>query len=259
MARGISLYVEGQSPLHRVHPLTKGTLTLVIIALAFIAPSLPWVLALGLIVLLLLASAGVLARFLAILAALLLPIGALLVIVQGLVNPANREVLVPLGPLSLYREGVLVGILTAARLADLIGATFLFSFTTRPADLAETLMQHGLSPRFGYVVQSVLQLIPQTLETVDRIRNAQQARGLEIRGRLDRRIRAFLPLMMPVVLSSLVATQERAMALEVRGFGLKVTRVTRYRIPDSVGQRVLRWALLLLLPLALLARLYGWR
>ena len=31
MARGISLYVEGQSPLHRVHPLTKGTLTLVII------------------------------------------------------------------------------------------------------------------------------------------------------------------------------------------------------------------------------------
>ena len=63
MARGISLYVEGQSPLHRSHPLTKATLTLVIIALAFIAPSLPWVLALGLIVLLLLASAGVLARF----------------------------------------------------------------------------------------------------------------------------------------------------------------------------------------------------
>ena len=71
----------------------------------------------------------------------------------GLVNPANREVLVPLGPLSLYRQGVLIGLLTAARLSDLIGATFLFSFTTRPADLAETLMQHGLSPRFGYVVQ----------------------------------------------------------------------------------------------------------
>jgi energy-coupling factor transport system permease protein len=154
---------------------------------------------------------------------------------------------------------VLVGVLTAARLMDLIAATFLLSFTTRPADLAETLMQHGLSPRFGYVVQSVLQVIPQTLETVDRIRDAQQARGLEVQGRIDRRVRAFLPLMMPVVLSSLVATQERAMALEVRGFGLRGARVDRHRIPDSAPQSLLRWALLLLVPLAILARLVGWR
>jgi energy-coupling factor transport system permease protein len=259
LARGLSLYVEGRSPLHRAHPLTKGALTLAGIALAFIAPSLPWVLALGAALLLLLALAGVLTRFLAVLTALLIPIGALLVIVQGLVNPQNHDVLLPLGPLSLYRQGVLVGVLTAARLMDLIAATFLLSFTTRPADLAETLMQHGLSPRFGYVVQSVLQVIPQTLETVDRIRDAQQARGLEVQGRIDRRVRAFLPLMMPVVLSSLVATQERAMALEVRGFGLRGARVDRHRIPDSAPQSLLRWALLLLVPLAILARLVGWR
>jgi energy-coupling factor transport system permease protein len=108
-------------------------------------------------------------------------------------------------------------------------------------------------------VQSVLQIIPQTLETVDRIRDAQQARGLEIQGRIDRRVRAFLPLMLPVVLSSLVATQERAMALEVRGFGLRGARVDRHRIPDSAPQSLLRWALLLLVPLAILARLVGWR
>ena len=32
----------------------------------------------------------------------------------------------------------------------------------------------------------------------------------------------------PLVLTSLVATQERAMALEVRGFGLPVKRVRRF-------------------------------
>jgi energy-coupling factor transport system permease protein len=259
LARGLSLYVEGTSLLHRAHPLTKGALTLTTIALAYLAPSIGWVLSLAVILLALLAVARVLRRFLLVIGALLLPITVLLVIVQGLVNPANRHVLVPLGPLSLYREGVLIGILTAARLGDLIAATFLFSFTTRPADFAETLMQHGLSPRFGYVVQSVLQIIPQTLETVDRIRDAQQARGLEISGRLLQRIRAFLPLMLPVVLSSLVATQERAMALEVRGFGLKVRRVDRYRIADGPGQRALRWALLLLVLIALAARIRGWR
>jgi energy-coupling factor transporter transmembrane protein EcfT len=65
--------------------------------------------------------------------------------------------------------------------------------------------------------------------------------------------------LLPVVLSSLVATQERAMALEVRGFGLPGPRVPRYVVPDSVFQRALRWILGLLVLLALTARVAGWR
>jgi energy-coupling factor transport system permease protein len=256
--RGLSVYVSGRSPLHSAHPFTKGVLTLTSIALAFIAPSLPWVIGIGGVLLILMAIAGVIRRFVVLALALLLPLTLLLLIVQGLVNPANRTVLVPLGPLSLYREGISIAILTAARLADLIAATFLFSFTTKPADLAEALIQRGLSPRIGYVVQSALQIIPQTLETADRIRDAQRARGLETEGPIVKRARAFLPLLLPVVLSSLVATEERAMALEVRGFGLRGRREARYVVPDSMGQRALRWTLVLLVPLALIARIAGW-
>jgi energy-coupling factor transporter transmembrane protein EcfT len=108
-------------------------------------------------------------------------------------------------------------------------------------------------------VQSALQIIPQMLESVDRIRDAQRARGLETEGPLTTRARAYLPLLLPVVLSSLVATQERAMALEVRGFGLPGPRVARYVVPDSVSQRALRWTLGLLVLLALTARIAGWR
>jgi energy-coupling factor transport system permease protein len=259
LPRGLSLYVRGRSPLHRAHPFTKGVLTLAAIALAYVAPSLPWVLAIGLVLVTLMTWAGVIRRFLVLALALLLPLTGLLLVVQGLVNPANRTVLIPLGPLSLYREGIGIAILTAARLVDLVAATFLFSFTTRPADFAEALMQRGLSPRLGYVVQSALQIIPQTLETADRIRDAQRARGLETEGRILRRARAFLPLLLPVVLSSLVATQERAMALEVRGFGLPGPRIARYVVPDTAAQQALRWAFVLLVPLALAARIAGWR
>lgn len=258
MPRGLSVYVPGRSPLHRAHPFTKGVLTLVAIALAFIAPSLVWVVLIGLTLLGLMATAGVLRRFVVVAVALLVPLTLLLVIVQGLANPANRTILIPLGPLSLYREGILIAILTAARLADLIAATFLFNFTTKPADFAEALMQRGVSPRIGYVVQSALQIIPQILDSVDRIRDAQRARGLETEGPLTTRARAYLPLLLPVVLSSLVATQERAMALEVRGFGLPGPRVARYVVPDSASQRVLRWALGLLVLLALIARIVRW-
>jgi energy-coupling factor transport system permease protein len=65
--------------------------------------------------------------------------------------------------------------------------------------------------------------------------------------------------MLPLVLSSLVATQERAMALEVRGFGLPVRRTSRYEIPDSGIQRLLRWLFMLAVPAAILLRLLGWR
>lgn len=259
MPRSLSLYAEGDTLIHRAHPLTKGVFTLVVIALAFIAPSLPWVLLIMVVLLGLMLYTGVIFRFIPVALAILLPITVLLVIVQGIANPANRTVVVPLGPFSLYEEGLLIAVLTAARLVDLVTATFLFSFTTRPTDLAEALMQRGLSPRLGYIVQSALQIIPQSLEQADRIRDAQQARGLETTGPLLRRARAFVPLLMPLVLSSLVATQERAMALEVRGFGLQVRRYARILIHDSTAQRVLRWLLVALVPLAIAARFLGWK
>ena len=243
--------------MHRAHPLTKGAITLVAIALAFISPSLPWILAIAIVLIVLLVLAGVVARFLPVAFGILLPITILLLLVQGFANPANRTVFVSVGPISFYREGLAIAVSTAARVFCLISATFLLTFTTRPSDLAEALMQRGLSPRFGYVVQAALQMIPQSLESADRIRDAQRARGLETEGPLIRRARAYLPLLLPLVLSSLVATQERAMALEVRGFGLKVRRYPRIDLHDTPAQRVLRWFLVALVPLAVLGRVLG--
>jgi len=164
-----------------------------------------------------------------------------------------------LGPIVYYQEGLAIAALASLRIACLVAATFLFSFTTRPADITEALMQRGLSPRMGYVLQSALQIIPQTLDMAGRIQDAQRARGLETEGSLPRRARAYLPLMLPLVLSSLVATQERAMSLEVRGFGLPVKRLWRFEFDDSTLQRILRWVLALSVPGAIAARFAGWR
>jgi hypothetical protein len=49
------------------------------------------------------------------------------------------------------------------------------------------------------------------------------------------------------------------MALEVRGFGLRVKRIARYELADSGVQRILRWALVLAVPGAIAARVAGWR
>ena len=258
MAGSLSLYAEGDSFLHRAHPLSKGVLTLVAVALAFIVPSVWWVLGILFVLFVLITVSGVLRRFLAVALAILLPITVLLLVVQGFANPRNHTLLVAIGPITFYTEGLGIAAVASLRIACLVAATFLFSFTTRPADISEALMQRGLSPRMGYVVQSALQIIPQTLDMAGRIQDAQRARGLETEGSLPRRFRAYLPLMLPLVLSSLVATQERAMALEVRGFGLPVKRLSRYVLADTATQRVVRWVLVLALPVAIAARVAGW-
>jgi energy-coupling factor transport system permease protein len=259
VAGGLSLYAEGTSLLHRAHPLTKGVLSLSAVALAFIAPSIPWVLIILAALVALVIVAGVLKRLIAVALAILLPLVLLLVGVQGFANTQNHTELFAIGPLAFYLEGILVATLASLRIACLVAATFMFSFTTRPTDITEALMQRGLSPKMGYVFQSALQIIPQTLDLSSRIMDAQRSRGLETEGSLLKRSRAYLPLMLPLVLSSLVATQERAMALEVRGFGLPVKRISRYEFTDSLFQRMVRWALALSVPAAIVARVVGWR
>ena len=135
MAGGLSLYAEGESLLHRAHPLTKGALSVSAIALAFTFPSVPSVVAEAAVLLGLMALAGVLRRLLAVALVILLPISVLLLAVQGFANPSNRTLLIALGPVALYREGILVAIGSALRISCLVTATFLLSFTTRPPDL----------------------------------------------------------------------------------------------------------------------------
>ena len=94
----------------------------------------------------------------------------------------------------------------------------MFVLTTKPAELVEDLEQAGFSPKIGYVISSVFQIVPQMSGTMNTIMDAQRSRGLETEGNLITRAKSFLPLISPVVMSSLINTRERAIALEIRGF-----------------------------------------
>jgi energy-coupling factor transport system permease protein len=110
------------------------------------------------------------------------------------------------------------------RVINIICAFSILILTTKPSDLIEELVRKGLSPKIGYVLSSVLQIIPQMVSTMDTITDAQRSRGMETEGKLFVRMKAFLPLIGPVVMNSLISTRERAMALEVRGFNSKVKK-----------------------------------
>jgi energy-coupling factor transport system permease protein len=119
------------------------------------------------------------------------------------------------------------------------------------------LERRGLSPRIAFVALATLEAVPAMVERANVIASAQRARGLDTEGSVRARLRGVLPLVGPVILSSLTEVEERSLALEVRAFGRPGRRHLLWRIPDSRGQLALRAALLVALVGAVVARITG--
>lgn len=90
-----------------------------------------------------------------------------------------------------------------------------------------SLEKAGMSPKASYVVLSTLQMVPVLKKKSETIMNAQKARGVETEGNLIVRAKVFVPTIIPLVLSSITGTEERALTLEARGFssGIRPTHL----------------------------------
>ena len=219
----MTLYVKRDSIIHNLDPLTKILFIFVSIAMTYIYPNLTFVIIVTTVSLLLLVTGRVFMKILPIIGISLVLILSIIVI-QGLVHPSNETVLFKIGIATFYKEGLLNATLVATRVVNMISAFGVLILTTRPDELVERLIQKGLSPKIGYVFLSIFQLLPEMQSTMGKITDAQRSRGMETEGNLFVRMKAFFPLIGPVVLNSLNDTKERAIAIEMRGFSTKGKR-----------------------------------
>lgn len=218
--KSISLYVDKDSFLTRLHPFAKLVYILAAISVPLIGGAL-WMFGLFLLISLsLLTSGGILKKVFPLIA-FSFTILITIFLIHGLFNKENATLLFQIGGLYFYREGLLYACRIGLNILNMLLAFAAFVLTTKPADLVDDLEQAGFSPRFGYMITSVFQIIPQMMGTMNTILDAQRSRGMETEGSLFTRAKAFIPLISPVVSSSLINTRERAIALEVRGFGSK--------------------------------------
>ena len=227
MSATTGYFIAGSSWLHRRNPLTKVLALALILLSAFLLPA---VVLVGLVVIIIAAlrSADLLRptlRAMRIPALLLLSI----LVVNSLFFPGATDKLLTVGPLSISREGLTFGLVSAGRVLVTFLGSVAFLFTTLADDMLETLIARGASHRISFVVLSAVQMVPRMQERAGSILEAQQSRGLSLEGSPVRRIRALVPLIGPVLLGSLVDVRERTFALEARGFGARPGR-TAYRV-----------------------------
>jgi energy-coupling factor transport system permease protein len=244
----IALYQPRQSPLHRLNPLTKLTISFGLIALALGTPVDWFPLAVYLLVLVPLSVVAHVERtFLRTSLQILLPFAISLFLIQSLFFPEGNTILARLGPLSIKAEGVRFAFASTVRILLITGSLLLTLLTTHPGSLMTALVQKGFPPPLAYVIVTTLQIIPQMRDRARTIIDAQRARGLETQGSFWVRARALVPLVGPLVLGSLLDVEERTLALEARAFSATAPKTSLLEIADSLGERIVRWAVLLLI------------
>jgi energy-coupling factor transport system permease protein len=97
--------------------------------------------------------------------------------------------------------------------------------TTRNEELVLGMIGMGMPYRVGFAISTSLRLVPTIAASTVTITQAQRSRGLDLEsGNIIERLRKFLPLLVPVFISTIRSTNIFAMALESKGFGAREKR-----------------------------------
>ena len=157
-----------------------------------------------------------------------IPITIMLMFIQGCYSSKNVTVIADLGFVTLGLEGVLYALKIISTLMVFMGSFYIMNKTTYTGKMVAALTDCGVPTKIGYLILASLNVVPQMQMKMAVIQEAQSARGVETGGGIIARIKAYIPLLGPVVMSSLIDAQERGMTLETRGFGIKGVKQTNY-------------------------------
>lgn len=148
---------------------------------------------------------------------------------------------------SVSLEGFIYGLAMALRLLLLVIFASLLTLTTAPIALTDGL--EGLLKPFrrigvpaheiAMVMSIAMRFIPTILEEFDRIILAQRARGAAVsQGNLLKRIRALIPMLVPLFVSAFHRAEEMADAMEAKcyhgGAGRTKWKITPWRPCDTL-------------------------
>ena len=253
MLRDITIgqHFPGNSLVHRFDPRLKLVLTVAYIVLLFAASN-----ALGLTLSIL--FLGVMYKVAKIPVKMIgkslkpiLPIVLFTAVLNLFFVSGEGDPLVHFWFLTIYAEGVRYAVLMAVRVMALIAGTSLLTYTTSPIVLTDAIEQllkplgklHFPVHELAMMMSIALRFIPTLIEETDKIMNAQKARGAQLdTGKMTDRVKALVPVLIPLFISAFRRADELAMAMECRcyrgGTGRTRLKVLRCEKQDYIDLAV---------------------
>ena len=169
-------------------------------------------------------------------------------LVLHLLMTKGGAVLLDLGFVKIYEDGLRQGVFISLRFLVLVFMTSILTLTTSPISITDGL-ETLLNPfkRFKLPVHELalmmsisLRFIPTLMDETDKIMKAQMARGSDLSaGPMKDRLKAVVPLLVPLFVSAFKRAEDLATAMEVRGYrggeGRTKYRQLKWTAKDSIS------------------------
>ena len=127
--------------------------------------------------------------------------------------------------ITITDQGLMRSVLIAVRIAVMILISCVLTYTTSPTDLTDAI-ERLMKPlkvirvpvhEIAMMMTIALRFVPTLLEETDKITSAQKARGADLEsGSLMQRVRAMIPILIPLFVSAFRRADELALAMECR-------------------------------------------
>lgn len=139
-----------------------------------------------------------------------------------------------------YRSGFHKAIHFAFRIAPLMACLFLIFKTLEMTDLGILMCKAGLPYRYAFIFIDCFMTISILSKDMDQIMDAQKSRGLVTEGNLITRMKAFVPVIVPVVANSISKVQDQAIAMDTKGFNSKCKKTIYRTIPNGKIDKIIK-------------------
>ena len=214
-----SLYVAHDSWLHDTDPRVKLSFALLTTMALMTLGSLPlFLIFLALCHAILLSARIPLARFVWAWR-LMAPITIMIPVLWPLFSQSAGPNLLQLGPLTVTWTDIWQGLAMAARVNAMAFAFFVWLFTTNQMDMVLSFVSVGVPYEWGLTVVIALRYVPSLHTAFGQVMDAQRARGLIIpQGNPLRAARAYVPALVPMLISALRTVENLSRALEARAY-----------------------------------------
>lgn len=222
----IGTYVPGISIVHRMDPRAKLLMVFMFVFIVFMANSIPSyaLLAAFTFVIVLLTSVPFSFIYKGLKPLLWI---ILFTFILHLFVTKEGALLVKFGWFEIYEEGIRQGIFISLRFLLLIMMTSLLTLTTTPIEITDGMESlFGPLKKFRFPVHELalmmsisLRFIPTLIQETEKIIKAQTARGANFTsGPIKDRMKAIIPLLIPLFISAFKRAEELATAMEARGY-----------------------------------------
>lgn len=236
----IDLFAPKETVLHSVDPRVKIIGAALLTVLCFFLSNLIFLAALLVALQLMIMTTGV--RWKAIRSSLwlLLRFSLILVLLWPFFDQLGNPVISDLWAWKLTLPSLLRSLTVVLRVFVIASGWLILMITTRNGSMIRGLVKLGLPYDFGLSLSIALRYIPNFLATIDMIREAQISRGFEIdKGGPVRRVRNFIPVLIPTFAIAFRAIEGLSLALVSRGYGSSPRRTyyreIRMRISDGIA------------------------